>query len=90
MLTFPKFVTRKHSYFFFFFLNVKFDVSVRSRSVNLHARDKLRQSVHLQLHISQHMFALSETESKALFRYEVLLAVYESEICQAGLHEICC
>ena len=27
--------------------------------------------------------------NKALFRYKVLLAVSESEICQTGLHEIC-
>jgi len=40
----------------------------------------LWQSVHLQLHTSQHMFALSKTESKALFRYWVLLAVSESNL----------
>jgi hypothetical protein len=30
----------------------------------------------------------TETESKALFRYKVPLAVSDSGICQAGLHEV--
>jgi hypothetical protein len=37
------------------YIIVKFDVNVRSRSVNLHARDKLWQFVHLQLCTSQHI-----------------------------------
>jgi hypothetical protein len=46
----------------FFFLNVKFD-NVRSKPVNLHACDKLWQSVHLQLHRSQHMFVRNRKQS---------------------------
>ena len=67
----------------FFLLNIKYDVYVRNRSVNLHAHDKLWQSVHLQT--SQHMFALSETESKALFRYKVPLTVLIQKSVKQGL-----
>jgi hypothetical protein len=64
-----------------FFFKHKCDVNIGNRSVYIHAYDKLWHSVHLQLQTSQH-------RSKALFRYKVSLAISDSEICQAGLHEV--